>query len=315
MDTTLNIALSMYNMPGVYALLLGSGISASVKIPTGWEITQTILEMYESREQDPPEDQSYDNLLSQIGQTPVERNKYLRQFFEPSEEDRDQGNKLPSLAHKAIAKLVRDGYIKVILTTNFDRLMEKALEDIGIVPDVISSEDMIIGSTPIQHNQITIIKLHGDYRDARTLNTAEELANYSLEKNELLDRIFDEYGLIVCGWSARWDLALRDAIYRIKPRWYSTYWIDKYDLSDKAQELIQHRKATFIQADSDEFFKDVHSTVESLEKINRKSPLTTEIAIEQTKKLLSNPNGQIELEDFVWKESEKAFNACQAPNL
>lgn len=37
---------------------------------------------------------------------------------------------MPTVAHKAIANLVKHGFIKVIVTTNFDRLLERALEEI-----------------------------------------------------------------------------------------------------------------------------------------------------------------------------------------
>jgi len=34
----LQLAFAIYNAPGVYALLLGSGVSRSAGIMTGWEI-------------------------------------------------------------------------------------------------------------------------------------------------------------------------------------------------------------------------------------------------------------------------------------
>lgn len=38
-DATTALAFSMYENRGVYALLLGSGVSRAAQIPTGWEIT------------------------------------------------------------------------------------------------------------------------------------------------------------------------------------------------------------------------------------------------------------------------------------
>ena len=38
-DPMLSLSFSMSATPGAYALLLGSGISRSAQIPTGWEIT------------------------------------------------------------------------------------------------------------------------------------------------------------------------------------------------------------------------------------------------------------------------------------
>jgi hypothetical protein len=37
------LAFSVYESKGVYALLLGSGLSRAANIPTGWEITLDLI--------------------------------------------------------------------------------------------------------------------------------------------------------------------------------------------------------------------------------------------------------------------------------
>ena len=106
----------------------------------------------------------------------------------------------------------------MIVTTNFDRLMEQALEAEGVNPTVISTADMVHGALPLTHAACTVIKLHGDYRDMRIRNTSAELSSYSEEMNTLLDRVFDGYGLVICGWSGTWDDALRAALFRCPNR-------------------------------------------------------------------------------------------------
>ncbi len=61
-----------------------------------------------------------------------ERNQLLKSYFEPTDEECERGFKLPTGAHKANAGLVASGYIKVILTTNFDHLLESALLHAGL---------------------------------------------------------------------------------------------------------------------------------------------------------------------------------------
>src|SRR5574341_998170 len=169
MDTTLQLGFSMQNNPGVYAVLLGSGISRAAGIPTGWEIAQDLIKQIKNAGgEELSDDTGYDEILKTLAKTKAERSAMLRGYFEPSEEEREQGVKLPTAAHKALAQLVKDGYIRVVLTTNFDRLTEIALEEIGIIPNVIRSDDMIEGAPPIRHSQIVIIQLHGDYRDIRS---------------------------------------------------------------------------------------------------------------------------------------------------
>lgn len=43
-------------------------------------------------------------------------------------------------------------------------------------------------------------------------NTPEEFETYPEEIDRLLDRVFDELGMVVSGWSADWDIGLRTAI-------------------------------------------------------------------------------------------------------
>lgn len=53
--------------------------------------------------------------------------------------------------------------MSVIVTTNFDRLMERALEAEGVAPTVITTPEAIEGASPMAHCDCTLVKLHGDY--------------------------------------------------------------------------------------------------------------------------------------------------------
>ena len=61
----------------------------------------------------------------------AERQQLLRAYFEPNDQEREEGEKEPTAAHRAIAALAAQGFIKVIITTNFDRLVETALREEG----------------------------------------------------------------------------------------------------------------------------------------------------------------------------------------
>ena len=71
------------------------------------------------------------------------------------------------------------------------------------------------------------MKLNGDYLDTRIKNTSTELDSYHPSVDRLLDRVLDEYGLIVCGWSADWDTALRRAFERCPTHRYTTFWASR----------------------------------------------------------------------------------------
>ena len=312
-DPVHSLAFSVQANPGVYAVLLGSGVSRAAKIPTGWEVTLDLIRKLaklhgETSDPDPEhwyrekfnQETNYSDLLDELARTPVERQQLLRAYWEPSEQEREDGEKQPTAAHRAIAVLAAQGFIKVIITTNFDRLMETALTDAGVVPTILSSPDQVQGALPLIHTQCCVFKVHGDYRDTRIRNTPDELDQYPPEFDELLDRIFDEFGLIVCGWSAEWDEALRSAIIRAPSRRFTTYWAVRGEPGDKAQKLIDHRRAQVIPIeDADTFFQSIQQNVESIEEFSRPHPLSTEAAVASLKRYIAEPRYRIQLSDLI----------------
>ena len=318
-DPGTQLAFSVYENKGVFAVLLGSGLSRSAEIPTGWEITLDLIrraaaaqgvkeqtdwaQWYRDKTGEEP---NYSTLLEELASSPDERRAILHRYIEPDEQDREEGRKVPTKAHHAIAHLVRAGYIRVIITTNFDRLMENALREQGIEPTVVSSADALAGAEPLTHSSCYVLKLHGDYKDARILNTDQELNAYPDGYNKLLDRIFDEHGLIVCGWSGEWDHALREAFLRAPNRRYPVCWAVRGTLGDNAQGLALHRSAKLIPiSDADEFFQTLQQQVETLEQTQKQNPLSVELLVGSTKRYLAKPEYRIQLDDLLSQETNR----------
>ncbi|WP_174531839.1 SIR2 family protein, partial [Sphingopyxis terrae] len=277
-DPLISLAFSLQSNKGAYALLIGSGVSRPAGIPTGWEITLEMVrkvaisssaetgdaadQWYRETYQKEPD---YSELLDQLCKSNTERQQYLKPFFEPADEEREEGLKKPTAAHNAIAELMAEGYIRVIITTNFDRLLEQALEARGIVPVVIANADQARGMLPLVHQKHCIIKIHGDYLDTRIMNTENELSHYPPEMDQLLDRVFDEFGIIFCGWSGAWDPALRSALSRAPSRRFSSYWMSRGDLNDDAAKIVSDRGIVPVKiADADTFFSGLSEKLASL---------------------------------------------------
>ncbi|KTT49723.1 hypothetical protein SB11R_10350 [Pseudomonas oryzihabitans] len=312
-DPTTQLAFSMYENRGVYALLLGSGVSRSAGIPTGWEITMELVKRagiaagVGEREdwhawyvEHTGEQPNYSTLLESLAGTQSERRSIVQNFLEPTAQELQDGLKVPTRAHRAIADMVRAGHVRVIVTTNFDRLMENALRDAGIEPTIVSSVDTLAGAEPITHSQCFILKIHGDYKDARILNTDVELGGYPDELNTLLDRIIDEFGLIVAGWSGEWDHALRAAFLRAPSRRYPTYWLARGRLSERGQELVTQRRALVVSgADADTFFDTLKLKLDTIQQSRLPSPTSVELMIAMAKRFMDQPAHRIQLDDLV----------------
>ncbi len=329
LDPILRLALAIHSSKGVYALLLGSGVSRSSAIPTGWEVVLDLIRRLaalkgESCDPDPEawykaltgSDPDYSDILDQITSSSAERGQLLRAYFEPSEEDREQGRKAPSAAHRTIAALVAKGYIRVIVTTNFDRLMEQALVDSGVQPTVISTTDAVTGAMPLTHSPCTVIKIHGDYLDSRLRNTKPELSAYEKPFDDLLDRVFDEFGLVICGWSAGWDVALRAALERCPTHRFGTYWTARGKLTGEAEKVISVRRATVVPIkDADSFFNDLAEKIRALEDLAIADPISARVAVARMKRYLANPQQRINLHDLVSAETARVYSEVTSPRF
>lgn len=328
MDHLTSLAFSLHSNKGAYALLVGSGISRSAGIPTGWEVTLDMIRKVaaingEDAGENPSEwfktkfgkDPTYSDLLDTLAKAPSERATFLKSYFEPTEQEREEGKKSPTAAHRSIAKLVVSGHVKVIVTTNFDRLLERAIEDEGITPSVIGTPDMCDGATPLIHARCTIIKVNGDYLDMRTKNTVSELTNYDPRIESLLDRVFDEFGLIICGWSGDWDIALRGTIERVKGRRYSTFWTKKDELTETTASLVKHRAASVIPiTDADSFFIGIEEKLSAIEDLSS-HPMSAKLAVVTLKKYLAEDKYKIRLHDLISDETQKACLALDEKNF
>lgn len=329
LDPVTGLTFAIHASPGTYALLLGSGVSSAAGIPTGWAIVQDLIRRIASVEGadaggDPEawfverfgEAPRYSNLLDQLARTPSERQAIIRSYIEPTDEQRRTGLRLPTKAHRAIANLVSAGYVKLVLTTNFDRLIEQALEEKGVSFDVIDGVDAIRGARPVSQSPCVVLKLHGDYRDARIRNTPAELDAYEPELDAMLDRVLDEYGLVVCGWSAEWDSALRAAITRQANRRFSTYWCVRGELTEAARALTLQRMAVLIpDRDADAFFPELEAKLFALADVDRPHPLTIATAVAELKRYLPDPQARIRLEDLVLDQTNRAAELIAPANF
>src|SRR4051794_28735907 len=204
---------------------------------------------------------TYDRLLDALTHTPVQRLNMLKPRFTASPEDQETGNKQPTAAHLAIADLVKRGHVKIIVTLNFDHLIEEGLRRAGVDPIVVNTEAGIAGLQPLHEYDCLVVHLHGDYTHPEMRNVPEELGRYPDSVQSLLRRLTDEYGLIISGWSAQWDPALRDAIDASRSRRYPIYWASPTPLADEGAALAERKSAVYIQSGADEFFPALRDKV------------------------------------------------------
>jgi predicted ATPase/serine/threonine protein kinase len=278
LDPTVRLALTLHANLGAYACLLGSEISSTSGVPTGWGMVLDLASrvagaLGETCGDDPAgwyqtrygEEPGYSKLLLMVAPTPTERQRLLRGYFEPTDAERHRGIKVPTAAHRAVADLVKRGVVRVLVTTSFDRLLERALEDAGVAPRVISTPADLAGVPPLGEREITVIKVHGDYLDAKIKNSPRAVDAFDPTIDALLDRVFSEHGLIVSGWSGQWDTALVRAIERNATPPHGTFWTCRRPPKGNAARLLALRRGEFVQIEGpDAFFSTLAGRVATL---------------------------------------------------
>jgi hypothetical protein len=244
LDPIVSLAVGISESPGAYAFLLGSGVSRDAGVPTGGEVFwQTVGALYrlEIDTTETPEaealsgwlsetgraDLNYSSLLELLAPTQEERRAYLAQFFENHE---------PGDAHRRLAALAVQGMVRVFVTTNFDRLLEHALREVGVEPVVVTSDPDLAAAPAREHAGCFVLKIHGDYLQQTIRNTPAELATLEPQLTVELQSVFDRYGVVVLGYSGS-DAAVAAALRARRSR-YGLYWVANA-LAEPAQLLVE----------------------------------------------------------------------------
>lgn len=316
LEAHVGLALSLSARPGNSVVLAGAGLSVGAGVPAAWQIQERLLSRIAAASGEQPNDvfgwwktrtgrdAKYDELLHTAAPTPLGRKDLLREFFEPTDGERETGLKVPSTAHRAIAQMMADGLVRIVITLNFDLLIETALRDLGIEPTVVSTAADAAGMEPLHAQRHLIWHLHGDYTNPEMLNTPDELRTYPTHIDVRLDEVFDQYGLLVVGWSARWDPALIGALARCSSRRYPTFWLDRIPLNGDAAKLAKARDATTVIEDAGKWLPMV---IEACGAIAHREtdPVTTAGAVATVKRDLSFGRIPVGSHDLLLKEVER----------
>jgi NAD-dependent SIR2 family protein deacetylase len=283
-DVIRKLASILNKNPRSYVLLLGSGVSSNAGIPTAWDLTMKLVrELMPDNERANIEPEnwykgnynqevSFQNVLIQTTNNKDEKRNLIYDAF---------CDKEPTKTHKVIAKLIKAGIVQAVVTTNFDRLIEQALSQNDIEPKIIKSESDTANFKPL-HQELKvslIIKLCGDITDGNIKTSKEELSHMDKDlKNLLINRIFRDHNLIICGWSSQYDTGLSNiikSVYSSNDNRKSVYWVDKNGLSRCSMSLANEISATEIKIDADRFFDSLEYEMKLPDIINsQKEPIT-----------------------------------------
>ena len=117
----------------------------------------------------------------------------------------------PTKAHFSIAEIIDKGYADVVVTTNFDRLMEYAiLNRCGHFPIIVLSKSSLSDECARSWRP-KVLKLHGDYLYGDIRNLDQELYLVKTNMSQKLHLVLRNGPVLVAGYSAG-DASVMDAM-------------------------------------------------------------------------------------------------------
>lgn len=268
MDNLVPLITNLATKNKHYVVFAGAGLSRDADVMSGWDIlieTLKPLFLEERKLEKPPEDYTtvieewylkhktykkmgYSDILKLMYEGDVERREYLKKFFI---------DVIPGESHKQLAQMVNNQLIRFIFTTNFDDLIEKALDELGINDyDVISNDDQLNESYSWDKvNTCRIYKLHGDYRSGKIRNTIEEVKELSPAISEDFQYIINRHGMITIGYAGR-DEGVMGHFLNRAPFPYPFYWQYKtYPSTDDKEFKLFHE---LVEKNKDKHGREIH---------------------------------------------------------
>lgn len=247
--------------PRKYCFVLGAGASASSGIKTG----QNLVDIWD-QELSEQDINGYPKWKEKLGITEENKYSFYGEYYEQrfSENPMDgynymeklMENKIPSIGYVILSFLLTKTQHNVVITTNFDSLLEDAIKDFtGIRPMVIGHESLAHYIT-VKCARPKIIKIHRDIL-FEPKSVPEETEELDEKWREGLEAIFKEYYPIFIGYAGN-DNSLMDFLNKSackfgnkKAQWNIPYWM-VYGTDDVGADVLGYMKearGTFVQHD------------------------------------------------------------------
>jgi hypothetical protein len=210
-----------------FVLMLGAGASLSSGVKPTKQIMQEIVEHYGRDYHDGSIEERFGELWRQS--TPNDRRLFLNQYL----------NCRPKEGYGRLAELIKMGYFDIVVTFNFDRLLETALDEADFKGST-GYKSIIRGETDINaiakladagEPRVKILKLHGSlWSSDYFLFSEDEMTNYPPQIASLLREI-TRHDIIICGYAFE-DLCVAKAfddspdagsVYYVNPSAPGTY--------------------------------------------------------------------------------------------
>jgi hypothetical protein len=231
-----------------YVLILGAGASISSGTSLGKAVVERVVGSYDLKK--------FNRYLDRCSDD--ERFSVLRDLVEGAS---------PSKGYQSLAELIRAGYFNVVLSTNFDPLLEDAVTSLqmrrrdyiflvhGVMePDFIASQmDNLVP-------RVKILKLHGDLFYHKFYFTGDEIEEFPESISRCLEVYLNERDILIVGH----DMRDSDINRCLKNKGGAIWYANIKRPSGEIARLMKSRKSeeNFVSGDNgnfDRFFSRLRS--------------------------------------------------------
>jgi hypothetical protein len=176
-------------------VMLGAGASLSSGVKLTKDIAERLLADYGQDLVEGTLWDRFDRLWARSDQN--RRDMFLRPYLELK----------PAIGYSHLARLIEKGFFDVVITFNFDQLLETALREIDFTDfDVVvrgeyHNDQDVRKAINMPHPRVKILKMHGSLSGGDTfLFTREEMHKYPDEINRLLLEL-TQRDILMCGYA------------------------------------------------------------------------------------------------------------------
>ena len=276
-----------------FCFILGAGSSFSSGIPTGGKLAEKwfseIKDIYPEGEieqwlREGNIDES--DLASNYG--PIYRKRF--------ENDKTSGYEFlvqamrtakPTFGHIVLAQILSKSSGHVVLTTNFDSLIESSIYQFTDNTPLVCGHESLSGYARPSQIHPLIIKIHRDLLLAPKSDPAE-ISELDKGWKEPLDNIFSSHIPIVIGYGGN-DGSLMTYFEKMnKPSNFFWCGLNESDLSSRVKTLIEQMDGSFVQIDGfDEIMHELLWVFDEIKPIDEELEEITKLRIETADKQLA----------------------------
>jgi len=175
-------------------------------------------------------------------------------------------NAHPSWGYVYLTNLLRYNVFNVVLTTNFDDLINEACFLYSNLRPIVCAFDSAVSGIRVTSARPKIIKLHGDFLFENIKNTMRELETLEENMKRKFIQFAQEYGLIVVGYSGR-DRSVMDILELLvkqkkyfKQGIYWCEWAGEEKRGSRLSSLLRKDKTYLVKIPGfDEFMAEIHN--------------------------------------------------------